>query len=336
MIKLATLKRDAHPSDPRWVPLRRDVLYFALISAIVWLALYGVFAAFPFVRNGADALGAAKVGYLTSHSIFSQEARVRLLVFGDSKVLAGFNPTIYDAALGRGVESFNAGRPSDGRVIDLLKRVLTRGERPTHVLLQLLTEEEGEPEWRDYLAHDKLLIDLLFPFRTFPRDLALFLISSRQQGGIVNAYRENKEAVAGVIDDRGYYFIKGQSHYPNDRLPDEYRLPIDQPMLPWRWTIDPDAPQFKELAGLAAAYGFKVIFIPRPLRVGEFAPPEPTVFDAKAQPLPSTPGFYVAGPSAWLFEPRYFSDPVHFNKEGAALYSNRLAEVTAPIVNGKD
>jgi hypothetical protein len=284
------------------------------------------------VRNGADLVAESKVAYLESRPVFSPNAPARVLAFGNSKILAGFNPAVYDPAIAPKAESFNAGLPGKSEFIDFLKGILASGARPTHILVQSRPLDERPRTWLDYATHDKLLINLLLPFRALPRDLTLFLAAARREGGIVRAYEENALTVSQVIAARGYYFIKSQSLFPDDRLPDDYHLPTDSPKLAPLPGIEPNAPAFKELAGLSAAYGFKVIFIPSAYRIGEAAPAEA---NSEASP-PLPPGFYVAGPSHWLFETRYFSDPVHFNKEGASLYSRRLAEITAPIINRQD
>ena len=45
------------------------------------------------------------------------------------------------------------------------------------------------------------------------------------------------------------------------------------------------------------------------------------------------PRFTPAGPNYFLFANRYFSDPVHLNPEGARVYTRRLAEILAPILD---
>jgi hypothetical protein len=326
-------RQDLTSEDERWRSFRRGFATFCVLSVALWILLYALYVAFPFVRNGADIVTQSKVDYLETKDIFSAGARVRVLVFGDSRTLASFDPATYSENLPPDVEAFNAGRPANARFLLFLKHILDRGTRPTHVLVAVPPIDEREIGWRDYLEHDKLMIDLLFPFRTMPRDLAIFLFEARRGGGIGETYREYARTAKQMIDAKGYYFIKGQSLFPGNRLPDGYRLPTDTPdKLPPR-KIDPDAPAFRELARLAEANGFAVIFIPLPYRNGEFAAPDPSVPDAPT-PLGSTPGFYVAGPSHWLYEPRYFSDPVHLNPEGAALYSRRLAALTAPFFRG--
>jgi hypothetical protein len=318
----------------RWAPLRSGFVSFCSASALLWLVLYGAHVGFPYIRNGADIIFDAKVRYLETQEAFSAKAQRRIIVFGDSKMLAGFDPAIFGEALPAGTESFNAGRPANSRFMVLLKRILERGTRPTHIFVEVPPVDDGETGWLDYIRHDKKLVGLLFPFRTLPRDLTLFLFQARRGGGVVESYMENARTADRVIEDKGYYFIKAQSLFPDDRLPDAYRLPTDSPTKARPRVIDPEVPAFRDLVGLAATYKFKVVFIPTPYRVGEVAPASADDSSEGVAPVGGLPGFYVAGPSHWLYEPRYFSDPVHLNKEGAALYSRRLAGLTASLVSG--
>lgn len=313
-----------------WQTLRRGFWLFCALSSGAWFFLYSIQVKFPYIRNGATVITEAKIDYLFSRDVFSSTAGTRVLVFGYSKILAGFEPSVFDATLGPSVESFNAARPGDGNFVYFLKRILERGTRPTHVLVPHIATDDRETSWIDYLQHDKLLVDRLFPFRTLPRDLVLFLATSAR-AGIAKSYAENAESVAKVIADRGYYFIKGQSHYAEDRLPDDFRIPSDHPNRAATRPLDLGGPAFQELTRLAAAYRFDVVFIPDTYREGEVAPPD-SAATRDIRPLAGTPGFFVAGPVVWLMAPRYFSDPVHLNKQGAALYSRRLAELLAPLL----
>lgn len=318
-----------------WGRLRRGFQLFCFFSISVWLLLFGAFVAFPYVRNGADVIAASKVAYLETERVFSGQAEPRILAFGNSRILAGFNPTIYDPMIGVEAQSFNAARPGNGRFVYFLRSILAAGTRPTHVLASEILSHDEPRTWLDTLRHDKELVEFLFPFRSFPRDLTLFIAAAGRNGGLVANYEKTASIAERVLADKGYYFIEAQSHFPGDRLPDNYHLPTDTPKALGGRKIDPELPAFQELASLAAAYGFKVVFIPSAYRIGEFAPPEPSAAP-DVRPIPGWPGFYVAGPAYWLYEPRYFSDPVHLNREGAALYSRRLGELTAPIVTGQD
>jgi hypothetical protein len=315
--------------------LRKDFLLFVTASGIVWIVLYSVYRAFPFVQNGADAIMARKVDFLTSQPVFSTGAKIRILAFGNSKILTGLNPAVFSAPFSSDVEIFNAARPGRSDFVVLLKRILANGTRPTHLFVQTPPSDEHEESWWDYFAHDKRLVETFFPFRNLPRDLVLFLFFSRKESGIVDSYKAAARTVDQVIADRGYYFIKGQSHFPGDRLPDDYHLPTDKPNSAPPRLIDLDASAFRELVSLSEIYRFKVIFIPAAFRIGEVVSPDPSETN-RVEAMSQLPNFFIAGPPQWVFEPRYFSDAAHLNRDGARLYSRRLAELTAPVINSTD
>jgi hypothetical protein len=318
-----------------WSRFRQDFLLFLAASGIVWMLLYGVYWAFPFVQNNSAAITARKIDFLTSQPIFSAEAKVRILAFGNSKILTGLDPATFRAMLSSGIELFNAGRPNTTDFVILLKQILARGTRPTHLLVQTPPIDEDEESWSDLFSHDRRLVETLFPFRDFPHDLAQLLALARREGSILNAYKEHAQAVDRVIADQGYFFVKWNALFPGGRLPDDYQLPTDLSNRDPQRVIDQEAPAFKELAGLSAIYRFKVIFIPSPFRKGEIAAPDPSQME-RVEALSQVPNFFVAGPAGWVLEPRYFSDPWHLNSDGARLYSRLLAELTAPVVNSTE
>jgi hypothetical protein len=318
-----------------WSRFRQDFLLFLAASGIVWMLLYGVYWAFPFVQNNSAAITARKIDFLRSQPIFSAEARVRILAFGNSKILTGLDPATFRATLSSRIELFNAGRPNTTDFVILLKQILARGTRPTHLLVQTPPIDEHEESWSEFFSHDRRLVETLFPFRDFPHDLAQLLALARREGSMLNAYKEHAQAVDRVIADQGYFFVKWNALFPGGRLPDDYQLPTDLSNRDPQRVIDQEAPAFKELAGLSAIYRFKVIFIPSPFRKGEIAAPDPSQME-RVEALSQVPNFFVAGPARWVLEPRYFSDPLHLNSDGARLYSRLLAELTAPVVNSTE
>jgi hypothetical protein len=328
------------PQNDSWEYLRRGVLYFALLCAAVWISLYALYIRFPYLQSGSDIVTMAKRSHSLTHPLFDNDAHTRILVFGDSKTLAAFNPRVFDDQLAQDgisgkVQSVNEGLPGDRRFVVYLEQLLASGIRPTHVLAQFSPiEADHETTWSEWLQHDKMIVDTLFPFRTLPRNLALFLFSAPGHGGISEFYRESARQTEQVIRDRGYFFIRGQSHFQGDRLPDEYSLATDAPTHTYSRTIDTRPIALARLSALSQRYGFKVIFFPVPYRTGEFAP-APTRQSAVAG-IAAWPQFVIAGEDYWLMPPRYFSDPIHTNTGGAEIYSARLASLLAPLLRPDD
>ena len=80
-----------------------------------------------------------------------------------------------------------------------------------------------------FIPDDHAVIDGLFPFRNFLRDLTAFLLAAPSHGGVMSYYRESEQNERDVIAERGYHLITEQSHFAGGRLPDDFHLDSDQP-----------------------------------------------------------------------------------------------------------
>jgi hypothetical protein len=323
-----------------WRKFRRGCLYFLLVSSVVWAGLESIYVSFPYLQPGSNIVSNAKRSWSLTHPLFDDDAKIRVLTFGNSKTLASFNPALFDARVAESgvsgkVQSVNEAIPGERRFVTYLDRLLSAGARPTHVLIQFPPiPEDHELSWSEWVRHDKMIVDALFPFRTMPRDFTLFVFASIGHGGIAGFYRESAQVAQQVVQDRGYYFLRGQSHFAGDRLPDDFSLPTDTPTQPGTRPIDTTSPPFVRLSDLARRYKFKVILFPPVYRTGELAP-APTR-DPVEQTLPGHPEFVILGDDYWLIPPRFFSDPVHPNVEGAEVYTGRLATLLAPLLKSDE
>lgn len=304
---------------------RRGGLFFAVFG-VLWLFFYTIYEAFPFIRPGSDLVYAAKLRSIGNQRLFPQDARCRIAVFGNSRILAGIRPEQLDMEVGGGCKSFNFGLPNATHFMIELQRLVAAGDTPTHVLLQVPWSNEAAPDALAWLKDDKRTIEKLFPFRSLPRNLVVFLYSSRRHGGVVSFYKEAQQTAERVVDDRGYFFIKGQSHFPNHRLPQDYKLPTDAPTVVPNREIPIDVPMFTQLRELAERENMSVILIPDYFRVGAYAPPPPSNELASERLAPYS-RFSIAGPDYFLFKNQLFSDPVHLNPEGARRYTSVIADL---------
>ena len=299
------------------------VLAFLALTALVYAALFAAWRALPYIRPGADLVMDAKLTRLPDEMRFGPGDTQRVIVFGDSRILSGLRPETFDAAAGPGVKSYNMGLPDGPDFLPVLEDLLRRGVRPTAVLTaQLWTGEPRPPSPIDRLQDNTAMAGRLLPFRSLVRDAATFAALSH--GRLAWRYRQNGAEVAGMLAGRGWYFIKEQSHFPGDRLPDGFRLPTDRPA--WR----PPTPEaaagwrYDRLMRLAGRYGFEVLIIPAPRREGVFAPP------AQAPPVRRiSQRLGRLGPDYLILPHRDFSDPLHPNPAGAEAYSRALGAAFA-------
>lgn len=301
---------------------------FLVAIAGVWLALFAVMSALPYIQNGAATVGQTKWAAAAQPNVFPTGSTRRFFFFGNSKVLAGFNPAVLEASLPHGVSAYNLAIPGEERYVDLLDAALQAGNKPTHVLVQSLPAPDADSSWLAMLRDDKRLVSTLFPFRTYLRDLIVFVYESRAGGGIAAQYRSNGAQIEALKVDKGYYFIKSQSHYPNDALPDDFKLPSDKPEQRLPHTFDLNNSETRRLLALAEKYDFKIVVTPVAFRIGEFAPSAPDALDKAAK---NVPRLIVMAPSYYLYPPSMFSDPVHLNRVGADRFTRELAAAVSAL-----
>ena len=301
------------------------VTVFVLLFGAVWLSLYAAYVFLPFIRPGYLVILDAKYESLAKGRMFGPEDRNRVMIFGHSKLLSGLRPRELDAAIGGGFRSYNMGLPGDVRFLPLLESALQAGNVPTHVLLTLPWDDKREADtFVDALRNDTAIANTLFPFRMLPRDVALFVFQSRSR--LADAARDVAKQRAAMLEERGWYFIKSQSHYEGDRLPDDYALPTDQSARTDPRIIPEASSSRKRLEELAGQYGFQVLFVPLFYRTGEFAA-APSAQDARSEKISERPLMRVLGPDYFTYPPSFFADPQHMNPRGAEAYTADLARL---------
>jgi hypothetical protein len=304
----------------------RSVMRFVVIAALVWIALDWCYTKFPMIRPGADIVMEAKFQSLVKARMFSSEDRHRILVFGNSKTLAGFRPEEFDASFKPGVHSYNLGLPGDARILPILKAALAAGNIPTHVFLTVPWDNKPKPTLLDYLRDDETILYTLIPFRDLPRDIVSFVATSHFQ--FRQRYQESRHERDRMLAQRGWYFIKGQSFFPSGELPDDYSIPTDHPDEFIPRAIPAESFVLSELDRMSRQYGFKVILVPGNMRRHAEAP-APVADEKRGVDIPGHAGMRVIGPDYWIYPPKDYSDAVHLNPIGATAYTRDLARLVA-------
>ncbi|MGJ4996974.1 hypothetical protein ACQR0Z_21305 [Bradyrhizobium sp. HKCCYLS3077] len=308
-------------SAPARVAALKPVIRFSLLFALVWLIGYAAHVTLPFLRAGSVVIADAKFDTLVARPMFEPSDRFRVMFFGHSKALTCIRPQELDSAMGRGFRSYNLGLPGEVRFMPMLEAALQAGNVPTHVVLTLPWDGKPVAEGLiERLRNDSAIVNALIPFRTLPRDATLFLYENRHR--LAAALHDVAEQRQGMLDQRGWYFIKSQSHYADDRLPDSYTLPTDTPARVERRQIPDRAHTRERLEQLARQYGFQILFIPVPYRLGHYAPPQDV---DRIAGIADHPSIRIIGPDYFLYPPRMFSDPQHMNLSGALAYTSDLA-----------
>lgn len=315
-----------------WRGFRRDLSNGIGLLGALWLVFFLVDRALPYIGPGAEVVYAAKARAIHTASLFRSNAPVKLVIFGNSQVLTGFQPELFDALSGGVVSSYNLGLPDYLRFVANLESLCLRGERPTHVLLLFPWDEETRKSFNIFKPgiDDRRTMEMLFPFRKLPRNLVLFMIRARSRGGLRAYYEECRSQTQRMLAQKGYYFIAAQSHYPGHRLPEDFSLQKDDPTKPFTRTLPPAGEELDRITSLARRHNIKIIFVPRYFRHGEVARPQ--AVSTLSAPLARQPNITVLGPDCWLLPNRCFSDPTHLNEEGAAYYTRQLWTLLSPTL----
>jgi hypothetical protein len=302
-----------------------------LLFIVCWAAFYGLFRGLPYLKNGSDVVFDAKLRWERQGQVFPADSRVtRVLIFGNSKILAGFLPAWFDqisAASHLSVSSFNSGFPGSDLFLPPLKAMCERGQAPNLLLLTL--PWSADPPRRGifhFIPDDHAVIDDLFPFRNFLRDLTAFLLAAPSHGGVVGYYRESANNEREVIAERGYHLITEQSHFAGGRLPDDFHLASDQPAQVLPRVAPSQSAQIGQLNQLVQQYHMACYYVPFYLRQGEAAPAEPNdeLFAALVEQNTSCK---LLGPDYFLYPNRLFADQTHLNEEGAREYTEALFQL---------
>jgi hypothetical protein len=315
------------PLAKRSKALGWTILFFAL----AWAVLYGLWRGLPYLKNGSDVVFGAKLQWEHQGQVFPADPAVtRVLIFGNSKILAGFVPAWFDqmsSADHLHVSSFNSGFPGSDLFLPPLQALCARGQAPNVLLMTLPWSRDPRPRGIfHFIPDDHAVIDGLFPFRNFLRDLTAFLLAAPSHGGVMSYYRESEQNERDVIAERGYHLITEQSHFAGGRLPDDFHLDSDQATKRLPRNAPSPSAQIGQLNQLIRQYHIDCYFVPFYLRDGEAAPAETKDAAFASQVEQATP-CKLLGPDYYLYPNRLFADQTHLNQAGARVYTEALFQL---------
>lgn len=294
---------------------------------VLWTSFYVVNVSLPYLTNGSDIVFNAKLRFERTGPVYPAGPSVlRVLIFGNSKILAGFLPSVFDrlaASEKLDVSSYNSGFPGSDVFLPQLKEMCERGQAPDVLLLTLPWKTDPKRNIFHLVPDDHAVIQAMFPFRFWLRDFTSFLMSARSHGGIWRFYAESRADERRVIADRGYFEITEQSRFAGDRLPDDFHLASDHPNKVDLRQAPAVSPEIGELNGLIRRYHMRCFYLPYYMRIGESAAAEARD-QSFASVVERVTSCKVLGPDYLLYPNRLFSDQTHLNAAGARVYTAAL------------
>lgn len=312
--------------------LRRAVLLGFILLAC-WLGCCWVWRAFPEIVPGSLRVYDEKLSTIQRAALFPMDAQRRILVVGHSYTMAGFEPLVFDRLGSNDCSAFNLGLPVTvfGRRIYKLDEILDMlqksGNVPTHVLVTWRAPwppDLSQPKptawtWITPKYDSSVAMQKLFPFKQLGRDGLIFLARSCSHGGPSAFGQACNNEVSKMLHNRGYYFMKSDSIYPNDELPVGFCARDDSPNL----SMGRDLREWEEFISSmkTRANGPRILLVPNYYRENSCAPAPDN------EPLREVLGKYgveVVGPDYWQYPNRMFSDAAHLNPTGAEVYTKDL------------
>lgn len=330
-VQIAPNSEEAKQEPPAKRRTPSALSWTLLLFVVLWAAFYGLFRGLPYLKNGSDVVFSAKLQLEQEGEVFPADPSVtRVLIFGNSKILAGFVPAWFDqmsSANHLKVSSFNSGFPGSDLLLPPLRAMCARGQAPNVLLLTL--PWSPDPPRRGvfhFIPDDHAVIDHLFPFRNLVRDLTAFLLNAPSHGGVTSYYRESEENERALVAERGYHLITEQSHFPGGRLPDDFYLASDQPTQRLPRVAPAGSTQAGQLNRLIQQYHMDCYYVPFYLRNGEAAVAAEYDVGFAAQ-LEQATSCKLLGPDYYLYTNRLFADQTHLNQTGARVYTEALFQL---------
>jgi hypothetical protein len=324
--------------EPRPAPAAGKLLWGLVGFVALWVLFCQLWQALPYLSSGSDVVFRTKVQAELRGEAFRGASgnQTKVLIFGTSKILSGFIPDEFDQAgarTGLSIFSFNSGYPARDSFVPELESMTKHGTIPD---VLLLTEAwGGEPAASVFqpIGNEHALAETIFPFRHLLRDAANFIGNARQHGGAMSYYRMAQKSVEQMMTDRGYYFIAEQSHYPHDRLPDNFSLPTDSPSHIAARKADPQAPEASELENLIAKYRLTCFYVPAYARSGAVA--SASSDNVSFRTTVEAVGCKTLGPDYFTYPNSFFSDELHLNREGAKVFTADLFQTVREALSDK-
>lgn len=148
----------AAASSSAWNGFRRLalklILYFILLAGICLLAHIAFFDGVRAYQDTAVWITEAKRDAARAGAVRSESGRSLVIVLGDSRLLAAFDPEVFDAATNGKALSYNFALPAStsGVHLELLRELLAAGVKPDRIILGFSAYTPGRIQVKDYRA----------------------------------------------------------------------------------------------------------------------------------------------------------------------------------------
>ncbi len=272
-----------------------------------------------------------------------------VLYFGASGILSALIPRVFDSIMENRTYSLNLGLPAlpIGTYFHYLLDFLENNPPPEYIVMTY--HIDGEPvmlpdtygnqgvcfpkEIFSYLLYSEdknQIINFLLPLHVYNKYIFKYLYNKLfNPSDIEKIKKRNEKIIKSIIADRGFwfYFIKEESRFPEGRLPEDYKEYSDCPDC-LKKIYDPEEDIFVDkFFNLIEKYDIEVFLVSHPVRIGSYKQ-----FSSIPAPIKKLMNKYkniAISPEGWklpFYQNKYFVDHHHLNKDGAFVYTQKIAQ----------
>ena len=94
----------------------------------LWCVFFVLWKSLPLIQPGNNQIYAEKLSMVASGPLFREDAEIKLIVSGNSRILSGFKPELFHTRSRGRISAFNLGLPDADHFIEELDTLVARGE----------------------------------------------------------------------------------------------------------------------------------------------------------------------------------------------------------------
>lgn len=319
--------------------------------------VYAMIEVSKIYKDGASIICEQKREMVRKRVLAPKKGGENVLVMGNSSILAAFVPAVFDSLLQYHYYSINLGLPAAPLVMNYftLQDYLNNNDAPDYILLNLNIYNEkwygGFPKYGlqgvsslaeiysyyTNLSDKKIVRNFFFPCNIYLKPIVKYCYNSIfNRNDFLATRQKNRTIIEKMGNNRGYYFIREQALFPDEKLPDNFHEGL-HPELEMVIGDPFQDPYVQKFFDLAKEQKIKVLLIHSPFRFG------------RLKQFSSLPDYYEAvlakydnvfvAKNGWKFkyyQNSFFSDQVHMNFEGAVKYTKDIAKEFREVFGGND
>ncbi|GAB4424101.1 MAG: hypothetical protein OHK0039_41070 [Bacteroidia bacterium] len=308
----------------------KGAIQFGSLLLISYLGFFLAHKYNYYLKDGSTVINDAKRRALENGTFEPDQRRTVIFFVGNSRILSGFVPEVFDSLNQGRTQSFNLALGGT-EVMDGLVMLSQASVQPDVIVLQYPWSEAYVP---GEVSGEVLDMDDIVPFKDLFKDMLLFAGRARSQGySLSDYYRISREINTNMLATRGYYFIEGQALYDDFRLPPDFTMAGDDTTLVERVEPPLSGANYAWIQAYCARHDIELVLGSEFRRYNERKPATPADYVNRAE-LAQQPRLHVTpGPPYYVMDNQYFSDAVHLNPTGARLWTARMHQDIAPLID---